>query len=81
MSLGARWSFFQQIGEFRLGESRVWSLGGEVRWETPIGTAWGIVDRYRHDRLDDAVPQVDWTQLRAAFGLTFYVGSEPGRRR
>ena len=83
LTVGARFSAFQQLGEFRVGEGRVWSLGGNLKYETPLGTLWGAVDRYRHDRRSEGsgLPgQPDWTQLRASFGLAFYVGSEPGRR-
>ncbi len=81
LSLGARFSAFQQLGEFRVGEGRVWSLGGDVRYETALGTVWGAVDRYRHDRRDPESGLPDWNQIRASFGLAFYIGSEPGRRR
>ncbi len=80
LTVGARFSAFQQLGEFRVDEGRVWSLGGNLKYETPLGTMWGAVDRYRHDRREEASGLPDWTQLRASFGLAFYVGSEPGRR-
>lgn len=78
-TLGVRGSGFQQLGEFRVGEGRVWSVGGDVRWRMQVGTAWLSVDRYRHDRRESGPPGVDWTQTRAAAGLAVYVGSEPGR--
>ena len=80
LSLGARLSAFQQLGEFRVGEGRVWSIGGNVKYDSPIGTVWGAVDRYRHDRRDPEAGLPDWNQLRASFGLAVYIGSEPGRR-
>ncbi len=81
LSLGAAFSAFQQLGEFRVGEGRVWSLGANFQWESSLGTVWGSVDRYRHDRRSPNVAQLDWTQTRASFGLAMYVGSEPGRTR
>lgn len=80
VTLGARFSAFQQLEEFRIDEGRVWSIGADVRWETYLGTLYGSIARYRHDRRGNPV-QTDWTQLRASLGLSFYVGSEPGRRR
>jgi len=80
LTLGARFSAFQQLGEFRVGEGRVWSIGGNIKYDAPIGTVWGAVDRYRHDRRDPEAGLPDWNQLRASFGLAFYIGSEPGRR-
>jgi hypothetical protein len=84
LSLGLRLSAFQQLEEFRVGEGRIWGLGGDVRWRTRAGTVWMSVDRYDHDRringdIADDPNQPDWTQWRAAFGLSYYLGSEPGR--
>ena len=81
LTLGAAFSAFQQLGEFRVGEGRVWSVGSNIQWETTLGTVWGSIDRYQHDRRSPGVVQLDWTQTRASFGLAFYVGSEPGRIR
>ena len=78
LSVGARVAAFQQLWEFRVGEGRTWRLGVDARWKTPAGTLWGALERYRNDRRDDTA-QVDWTQWRAAFGVSYYVGSEPGR--
>lgn len=84
LSLGVRFSAFQQLEELRVGEGRVWGLGVDVRWRTRGGTAWLSLDRYDHDRringdMADDPTQPDWTQWRAAFGLSHYLGSEPGR--
>jgi hypothetical protein len=84
LSLGLRFSAFQQLEEFRISEGRVWGLGGDVRWWTRAGTVWLSLDRYGHDRrtsgdLTDDPTQPDWTQWRAAFGFSYYLGSEPGR--
>ncbi len=81
LTLAVRGSVFQQLGEFRVGEGRVWSIGSEVRWRTGLATLWASVDRYRHDRRDGGVGALDWTQTRAAAGLAFYLGSEPGSVR
>ena len=78
LTLGARVGAFQQIWEFRVGEGFVWNLGADARWRTRVGTLWAAVDGYRHDRKDDAALD-DWTQLRAALGISYYLGSEPGR--
>jgi hypothetical protein len=83
LSLGLRFSAFQQLEEFRVGEGRVWGLGGDARWRTRAGTVWLSLDRYDHNRRidgdSDDPTQPDWTQWRAAFGLSYYMGSEPGR--
>ncbi|NIR44765.1 MAG: hypothetical protein GWN99_10705 [Gemmatimonadetes bacterium] len=84
LSVGLRLSASQQLGEFRVGEGRIWAIGGDARWRTPAGTIWASVDRYRHDRridgdIEDDPSQPDWTQWRLAFGLSYYLGSEPGR--
>ena len=84
LSLGVRFSAFQQLEEFRIGEGRVWGLGGDARWRTRAGTVWLSLDRYDHDRrtngdIADDPARPDWTQWRAAFGLSYYLGSEPGR--
>ncbi len=81
LSLGVRASAFQQLGEFRVGDGRVLSLGSSIQWESSFGTIWGSIDRYRHDRRSPGAAQVDWTQTRASLGLAFYIGSEPGRAR
>lgn len=81
LSVGARFSAFQQLGEFRVGEGRVWSLGGDIQYRSPLGTVRGSLDRYEHDRRGGGATQLDWTQWRGSFGLAFYVGSEPGRGR
>lgn len=78
LSLGGRLSAFQQLEEFRVGEGRVWGVGGQANWETGLGTIWASVDRYRHDRRNDPL-QPDWTQTRASMGIAVYLGSEPGR--
>ncbi len=78
LSLGARFSAFQQLEEFRVTEGRVWSLGADARWRTSAGTLWFSVDRFDHDRREDAA-QTDWTQWRSALGFSYYLGSEPGR--
>jgi hypothetical protein len=84
LSLGVRFSAFRQLNEFRLGQGRVWGLGGDVRWRTAAGTVWFSVDRYDHNRrinddISEDPTQPDWSQWRAALGLSYYVGSEPGR--
>jgi hypothetical protein len=84
LSVGLRFSAFQQLEEFRVGEGRVWGLGGDVRWRTQAGTVWFSADRYDHDRrinkdITDDPLRPDWSQWRAAFGFSYYVGSEPGR--
>jgi hypothetical protein len=79
LSVAGRFSAFQQIGEFRVGEGRVWSVGAEAQWDTPVGTLWGSIDRYRHDRRENEDVLPDWTQTRASFGMSFYLGTEPGR--
>jgi hypothetical protein len=76
--IGVRTSAFQQLEEFRVGEGRVWSLGGDVEWRMETATLWLSVDRYRHDRRDAEAVDPDWTQTRAAAGLALYLGSEPG---
>ncbi len=81
LTFGASTSAFQQVGEYRVGDGRVFSGGANFQWRTDLATVWGSIDRYRHDRRNVDVPQPDWTQTRASFGLTFYVGSEPGRAR
>ncbi len=78
LSVGARFSAFQQLEEFRVTEGRVWSLGGDARWRMQTGTVWFSVDRFDHDRREDAA-QTDWTQWRSALGFSYYLGSEPGR--
>jgi hypothetical protein len=79
--IGVRGSAFQQLEEFRVGEGRVWSVGGEMEWRTATATLWASVDRYRHDRRGAEAVDPDWTQTRAAAGLAFYLGSEPGDAR
>jgi hypothetical protein len=84
LSVGVRFSAFQQLEEFRVGEGRVWGLGGDARWRTPAGTVWFSVDRYDHNRRigedgSEDPTQPDWSQWRVALGLSYYVGSEPGR--
>lgn len=81
LTVTGRASFFQLLEEFRVGEGRVWGLGAGVQWDSPVGTVWGSLDGYRHDRRGDALTQPDWTQARASFGLAVYLGSEPGERR
>jgi hypothetical protein len=81
LTLGGTWSAFRQIGEFRVGDGRVWSIGSNIQWQSDFGTIWGSVDRYRHDRRSQNVTQIDWTQTRASLGLAVYIGSEPGRTR
>lgn len=81
LTLGASTSAFQQVGEYRVGDGRVFSGGVNFQWRTDLATVWGSIDRYRHDRRNVDVPQPDWSQTRASFGLTFYAGSEPGRAR
>ncbi len=76
---GVRVSAFQQLEEFRVTQGRVWSVGGDLQWESPWGTFWGSVDRYRHDRRGDGASRLDWNQIRASFGMAVYLGSEPGR--
>jgi hypothetical protein len=78
VSVGLRFSAFQQLEEFRIAEGRIWGIGGDVRWRTPAGTVWFAVDSYDHNRRGDA-GLTDWTQWRGAFGFSYYVGSEPGR--
>ncbi len=84
LSLGIRFSAFQDLEEFRVGEGRVWGLGVDARRRTPAGTVWFSVNRYDHDRRidgdnSDDPTRPDWSQWRAVFGLSYYVGSEPGR--
>ncbi len=81
LTFGASTSAFQQVGEYRVGDGRVFSGGVNFQWRNDLATVWGSIDRYRHDRRNVDVPQPDWTQTRASLGLTFYVGSEPGRAR
>jgi hypothetical protein len=81
LTLGASTSAFQQVGEYRVGDGRVFSGGANFRWRRDLATVWGSIDWYRHDRRNVDVPQPDWSQTRASLGLTFYVGSEPGRAR
>lgn len=81
LTLGARFSAFQQVDEFRVGEGRVWSLGGDVEWRGDFGTLYASLDRYRHDRRGGGAVAVDWSQTRASLGLSLYLGSEPGRAR
>ena len=56
----------------------IYNVGADARWRTPMGTLFGAVDGYRHNRKDAA--REDWTQWRAALGISYYLGSEPGRR-
>jgi hypothetical protein len=84
LSLGLRLAAFKQLEEFRVGQGRVWGLGGDIRWRTQAGTVWFSVDRYDHNRrisdeISEDPAQPDWSQWRAAFGLSYYLGSEPGR--
>lgn len=79
--LGASTSAFQQLGEYRVGDGRVFSGGANFQWRNDLATLRGSIDRYRHDRRNVDVPQPDWSQTRASLGLMFYVGSEPGRAR
>ena len=79
-TIGVRTSAFQQLEEFRVGEGRVWSVGGELEWRRTTATLWASIDRYRHDRRGADAVDPDWTQTRAAAGLAFYLGSEPGAR-
>ncbi len=81
LTLGARFSAFVQEWEFRIGEGQSWSLGLDARWRTRMGTLWAGVERYHNDRKEDAAQSEDWTQWRAVFGLSYYLGSEPGRTR
>lgn len=78
LSLGARFSAWQQLEEFRVSEGRVWSVGIDARWRTQQGTVWFSIDRYDHDNRGDAAIQ-DWSQWRSALGFSYYLGSEPGR--
>ncbi|UCC71159.1 MAG: hypothetical protein JSV86_12275 [Gemmatimonadota bacterium] len=78
LQIGARFSASQQIWEFRIGENFIYGLGVDARWQTPAGTLWALIEGYKHDRSKDAA-QTDWTQLRAVFGISYYLGSEPGR--
>lgn len=78
ITLGGRFSAFDQRWEFRIGDAFTWSLGGDVRWRTRAGTLWAGLSNYWYDRKADAA-QTDWSQLRAVLGFTYYVGSEPGR--
>jgi hypothetical protein len=79
--VGVSGSGFQQVGEYRIGDGRVFSAGANFRWVNDLATVWGSIERYRHDRRDVNVAQPDWSQTRASLGLSFYVGSEPGRAR
>jgi len=79
LTLGVRYTAFDQVWEYRVPDNFVWSLGAEARLRTTAGTLYGSIDRYRHDR-DEDVTQTDWTQVRAALGFSYYLGSEPGRR-
>jgi hypothetical protein len=78
LSLGARFSAWQQLEEFRVTEGRVWGLGLDLRWRTRQGTVWFSVDRYDHDNRGDGAIK-DWSQWRSAMGFSYYLGSEPGR--
>ena len=81
LTFGVSTSAFQQVGEYRVGDGRVFGAGANFQWRTDIATVWGSINRYRHDRRNVDVHQPDWSQTRASFGLTFYAGSEPGRAR
>jgi hypothetical protein len=78
LTLGGRFSAWQQLEEFRLNQGRVWGLGLDLRWRTRQGTVWFSVDRYDHDNRGDQAIQ-DWSQWRSAVGFSYYLGSEPGR--
>lgn len=78
LSLGLRFSAWQQLYEFRVDDGRVWGIGGDIRWRTRAGTLWFSVDRYDHNQNENAA-LVDWTQWRSALGFSYYLGSEPGR--
>lgn len=80
LSVGARFSAFVQQWELRVGEGQTWSIGLDSRWRTRVGTLYAGIERYQNDRKDDAAA-IDWTQWRAVFGLSYYLGSEPGRTR
>ncbi len=77
LTVGLRFTAFQQLEEFRIAEGRVWSIGGDLSWRTRMGTLWGSLDRYRHDDRGDATA-LDWTQTRAELGWALYLGPEPG---
>jgi hypothetical protein len=78
LSVGVKGGAFEQIWEFRIGENLVWNWGADARWRARVGTLWGAVDGYRHNRKNDPA-RLDWTQWRAALGISYYLGSEPGR--
>jgi hypothetical protein len=80
LTLGARFSAYDRMREFRLGEDFAWSLGADARWVTRPGTLWLALDNYWHNVSEDAADS-DWTQLRASLGFSYYIGSEPGRRQ
>jgi hypothetical protein len=81
LTVGGRFSAFHQRWEFRIGEGQTWSVGADARWRTRVGTLWAGVEHYRNDRKEDAAMAVDWSQWRAVFGLSYYLGSEPGGTR
>lgn len=78
LALGARFSAWQQLQEFRVNEGRVYGIGIDARWRTTAGTVWWSIDRYDHDNRGDAAIR-DYSQWRSALGFSYYLGSEPGR--
>ncbi|UCF19092.1 MAG: hypothetical protein JSU87_14360 [Gemmatimonadota bacterium] len=79
LSVGLKGGALQQIWEYRIGEGWIYNIGADARWRTPVGTLFGAVDGFKHNQKNNAARE-DWTQWRAALGISYYLGSEPGRR-
>jgi hypothetical protein len=75
LSLDARGSLFQQIGEFRLGDAIV--FGGGLVARARLGSRFGLEGgflRYRSVDRERADPTYDWSQTRAWTSLRIEVG-------
>lgn len=71
-------SAFQQIEEYRLGQGRAFSLGGELDWGlTPSLDAYGGFSVTKH-RDGGTVFTSPWNQSRVWTSLRWTVGQDPG---
>jgi hypothetical protein len=78
MSLALRGSAYQTIGEFQVGEGRVYGVGGEASLQL-TSTVRLVGDAFVYRRDARGQPQlVDWNQRRADVRVEWSLGGEPG---